>query len=321
MRDLGRYAVDYVSKLDPGVEFCRRRMPPSSIPLRSKCCTPRRIPSSAPGTRLANTESAIWSRSWRSSPRRSASSFWRATTWDRCTWRPIATLCFVCQPRIFADSFYNPKDIPFLVTYVFGALTLSAVHRAPHRLLDRAACRRMRPVDCHPHWRRVSRRGHPDGRSVARAHDEPRREKGSPLAPRALRWRDRPCHRHLLASSWRSPVRESLNALDFLGEFPFVAPVLFNGEMIEAERLPWYCIPEWIAITTPIVGRRDHRRRRRILGVAGGNSRVDASGIHLRHRDAPAGGSAAGVSRVRTRGGLRRVAHLFFASRCSFSSD
>jgi hypothetical protein len=51
---------------------------------------------------------------------------------------------------------------------------------------------------------------------------------------------------------WHSPVDELPRAIAFLREYPFIEPVLFNGRLTPADNLPWYYVPEWIAVTTPL---------------------------------------------------------------------
>ncbi len=43
----------------------------------------------------------------------------------------LGCLLLIVSPRIFADSFYNPKDIPFMCFYIISLLTLLIVMRFP----------------------------------------------------------------------------------------------------------------------------------------------------------------------------------------------
>ena len=253
MRDLGRYAVAYVSNLDRGVEF----LPPENA-AKFHPVTFEMLYGAANAVFGAGDEAG----EYRIRHLVTFLAFFSASVAFFVLARRylgtmlaavLATLCLVCQPRIFADSFYNPKDIPFLVTYVFGALTLRQfIERRTvfWTVLHATACAlsiatRIGGVFLVAvtlmagAWQllmanRVERKGYAWRLVLFAAVTD---------VVTVICW----------PVLWRSPVREFLNALDFLGEFPFIAPVLFNGEMMAAERLPWYYIPEWIAITTPIM--------------------------------------------------------------------
>lgn len=51
---------------------------------------------------------------------------------------------------------------------------------------------------------------------------------------------------------WPHPIKIFLEMYQSFALFRWDASVLLNGEMIKATELPWYYLPEWISITTPI---------------------------------------------------------------------
>src|SRR5690606_17763464 len=50
---------------------------------------------------------------------------------------------------------------------------------------------------------------------------------------------------------WRAPINNLLEVFVNMSKFRWNRNVLLNGEMIKADALPWYYLPEWFAITTP----------------------------------------------------------------------
>ena len=61
---------------------------------------------------------------------------------------------------------------------------------------------------------------------------------------------------------WPAPIDNFLEAFDNMRDFRWNGVVLLNGNMIHADALPWYYLPEWFTITTPILFL--------VLGIAGG---------------------------------------------------
>src|SRR5690606_2807137 len=61
---------------------------------------------------------------------------------------------------------------------------------------------------------------------------------------------------------WSAPINNLLEVFDNMSKFRWNGHVLLNGEMVSASALPWYYLPEWFAITTPILFL--------LLGITGG---------------------------------------------------
>lgn len=52
---------------------------------------------------------------------------------------------------------------------------------------------------------------------------------------------------------WEKPLENFLYAIENLSKYPFPGKVLFNGELISAQKLSWNYVPTWFLINTPIV--------------------------------------------------------------------
>lgn len=52
---------------------------------------------------------------------------------------------------------------------------------------------------------------------------------------------------------WNNPIDGFINTLRVMGKIQWLGPVLFMGSFIEGTEIPWYYIPVWIGITTPII--------------------------------------------------------------------
>ncbi len=62
---------------------------------------------------------------------------------------------------------------------------------------------------------------------------------------------------------WPEPIENLIEVFDNMRKFRWNGNVLLNGEMFKADALPWYYLPEWFAITTPILFL--------VLGMVGGS--------------------------------------------------
>ncbi len=163
----------------------------------------------------------------------------------------VALLLFVLQPRLYAHSFVNTKDIPFLVLFL-GALFL--IHRAWRResLGAFALCgvgvgvaTNLRIMGVLLFAMVV----------VLRAGDL------VGAAGRAARW-------HILSTGavfvvasvltlyalsphlWGDPLALG-EAVAVLSQHPTHAHTFFQGELVRWPRIPAHYLPTWIAITTP----------------------------------------------------------------------
>ncbi len=161
---------------------------------------------------------------------------------------------FVLSPRLFAESFYNTKDVGFLAAFTLGMYTLG-------RLLQR------------PNFGRALLHG------LATAVAIDLRLLGVLLVPFTLAllgleamWPTRPGGNrraggtagvYLLAAAgatvagwpylWAAPLDHFLTAFRSLSHYAkWQGNVLYGGRLIAGQHLPWHYAPVWVLITTPV---------------------------------------------------------------------
>ena len=163
----------------------------------------------------------------------------------------LAMLLFLLHPHLYAHSFFNSKDVPFLSMFM---IALYLVHRAFEKdtvrafvvlgmgtavltnlrimgLMLVAAVLGMRALDLLHAAQWSARR-----RVLATA--------GAFAAA---------CAATLYAISpylWSDP-REFAEALRVLSEHPHTHWELFQGRLVSSDELPWHYVPTWMAVTTP----------------------------------------------------------------------
>lgn len=159
-------------------------------------------------------------------------------------------LMLVLSPRIFADAFYNSKDIPFLVFYLFSIFSLvlftdrpSLKTAALHAFVTAAMLAVRLPGLVIP------------ALTIGIL--------GIKAVNRQIGWKrfGLLAFVYLAASGillvvfwpalWHNPPGELLEAFRMMKSFPHQAGMLFFGRQITSDALPWYYVPAWIAITTP----------------------------------------------------------------------
>jgi hypothetical protein len=163
----------------------------------------------------------------------------------------LACLMLVLSPRIFADAFYNSKDIPFLVLYIFALLTLLRAAASPgplnilaHALFSAALVATRIPGLFIPALTLAVLLLEALARRIS-----PRRALLAGAAYLALTvglvvlfW----------PALWPDPPGEFLTALQLMVSFPHETQMLYLGSQISSLALPWHYIPVWIGVTTPL---------------------------------------------------------------------
>ena len=164
----------------------------------------------------------------------------------------LAMLLFLLHPRLYAHSFFNSKDIPFVAIFVIalylthrafrrdtvGAFVLLglvvglATNMRPFALLLLPAVLAMRGLDC---WF-AARDGTRRRRILATA---------AVFAAAALAaiYVSQPYY-------WENPLRY-IDGLQTLSQHPTLPYNLFRGQALRADALPPEYIPVWFAITAP----------------------------------------------------------------------
>jgi hypothetical protein len=160
----------------------------------------------------------------------------------------------VLSPRIFADAFYNNKDVAFLSAYIFSLATLGRFLRRP--TMRRAALHALAcgfliairvPGVVVPVITAVLV---PASWLARRRHGEVPRRSWLSLA-----WL---CGLSMLFTTlfwpalWTNPVQAFGRACEVMRRYPWQGTVFYGGEEIRANELPWHYLPRWILITTPL---------------------------------------------------------------------
>ncbi|GAP08964.1 hypothetical protein BECAL_00097 [Bellilinea caldifistulae] len=157
----------------------------------------------------------------------------------------------VFSPRLFADAFYNSKDIPFLVAVIWAMAALFLYLSKPSlvRLLlvcfYSAAAIAIRL----PGMFLLALTALMLVREALARRLPPRRAATHGLT-------------YLLLTAvlvflfypvfWHDPLGEIPQAFEIMSYFPHFASVLYMGHFLSPQELPWHYLPVWIGITTPI---------------------------------------------------------------------
>jgi hypothetical protein len=163
-------------------------------------------------------------------------------------------LCLVLSPRLFADAFYNSKDIPFLAAFVIGVYTLvrfldeGTVRAALRHALASALLVDVRVVGLVlPAITLVV--GTADLLLVREARPSARRRAAALAAYAGLAAALTVVFFPFL---WTDPVGRLGEVLRTMSRFPFHRTVLYLGQEMPAAALPWHYLPVWIGVTTPL---------------------------------------------------------------------
>jgi len=153
------------------------------------------------------------------------------------------------SPRIFAHAFYNMKDIAFLSAYIIAAFTMlmylqkkTLVWGVLHGLACAISVDIRIPVVILPALT-----------ALLVLVDV--------YVTNFSNWKKSVVRLTLFGVSfsvftillWESPIENFSYAFTKLGRFPSEVLMYFRGDTILSAELPWFYIPVWIGITTPIV--------------------------------------------------------------------
>lgn len=165
----------------------------------------------------------------------------------------LAASLLILSPRIFADSFYNSKDLAFLSMFIIATYSLirllnnpSMPNAAFHALTNAAL------IDI-----RITGVLIPAMTFLFIAFDVLKsslpRTKLKDISPALLLYGFfLPCLTVLFwPYLWESPLH-FVQAFRDMSEFRFEGEMLYLGKYVSPTSLPWHYIPVWIAITTPL---------------------------------------------------------------------
>ena len=166
----------------------------------------------------------------------------------------MGCIFIVLSPRIFADSFYNSKDLPFLSFFIFGMYALLIFHEKPtYKNAILFGIVSAFAIDI-----RIMGIILPaisvlffctDTLCVFRNKD-------------TAKWYFKEFILFVVCTVlftiafwpvlWEGPVHHFANAFAEMSKFPWAGIVLYKGDYLYSTKLPWHYLPVWIGITTPI---------------------------------------------------------------------
>ena len=164
----------------------------------------------------------------------------------------FALLVFVLQPRLYAHSFFNGKDLPFLSMFM---VTLYVTHRAFRKDTVGAFVLCGVCVGILTNLRIMGVMLYPAvlalrGLDLGQAR---RGERFHVVATGAVFALAGPCTLYALSPYlWANPFA-FVTAWQTLAHHPTTPYQLFQGQWVRANNLPPHYIPTWVAISTPLV--------------------------------------------------------------------
>ncbi len=52
---------------------------------------------------------------------------------------------------------------------------------------------------------------------------------------------------------WEAPLQNFVSSFNYLSHFPWTGELLFNGHVYQSKALPWFYLPGWFSVTTPVL--------------------------------------------------------------------
>lgn len=167
----------------------------------------------------------------------------------------IGTIFIFLSPRIFADSFYNTKDIPFMSAFILSFLTLHFLYSRLNwtALIFHAVVTAMM-IAIRLQGILIYALTFLAFISLFYKKDE-KESRRKIITKFAV---------YLIVSFtllillfpalWHNPIREIFSGLQQLSRFPWTGgAVFYRGSFLDATALPWHYVPNWVLVTTPII--------------------------------------------------------------------
>lgn len=173
----------------------------------------------------------------------------------------IAVFFLMYSPRIFAHSFYNPKDIPLMSFFIISFYTLTRYIRKPNLVnavihsIATALVINVRVVGLVVGLISVT------AMAIANHASRIKKARGDYFLKIDDKTKAAIAIYVLLTPVlvfiswphlWDAPVKNFLNAVKSSSSFRWDGSVLYLGKYVGASKLPWHYIPVWIAVTTPL---------------------------------------------------------------------
>jgi hypothetical protein len=164
----------------------------------------------------------------------------------------LAALFLILTPRLFAESFYNSKDVVFMAVFAIAMNTTikfvlhpSSRSAVLHGLASSVA------IDV-----RIMAVILPAATVTILIIRLLKRELLIPLTRRALAiYLATTCILVLVMWPWlwSHPISNFVQAFRNMAKFRWGGDVLYMGQYVPATELPWHYVPVWISITTPLL--------------------------------------------------------------------
>ena len=184
----------------------------------------------------------------------------------------VGSAMLVLSPRIFAHSFYNTKDVPFLAVFVAAGYTMlryldaktlraAVLHGVVSAvLIDTRIIGVMVPVLTFACWAYdlLPEKGRPAlGGAASRASGAGSRW-WTPATKRAVA--SFAAYVGVLVgltvilwpTLWRDPFWNFIRVFESMSSFPWEATVLYLGKYVWSTKLPWHYTLVWMGISTPL---------------------------------------------------------------------
>lgn len=167
----------------------------------------------------------------------------------------LGCLFLILSPRIFAHSFYNPKDVPFLAMFIISIYTLTKYldkKTLPRAAFHAVTCALL--IDM-----RIPGVIVPFFTFIFLIADllitKTIKIKVKDIAASFLVYTFLLVYFTVLfwPTLWVNSLYHFINAFKFMSHVIWGGTVLYLGEYIKGENLPWHYIPVWIIITTPVL--------------------------------------------------------------------
>ncbi len=169
----------------------------------------------------------------------------------------LGTLMLILSPRIFAHSFYNPKDIVLLSCYVISTYTLIRFLQEKsikYAFAHAAACAFVVNTRIPGVIIPVFTLGLILIEFLSGIFN-PNQTQNSKFKISFLTFLTSTIFFTILINPalWTKPAQQFSETFQSMAKFDWSSHLLYWGEFIKGTELPWHYIPSWIAITTPIV--------------------------------------------------------------------
>ena len=167
----------------------------------------------------------------------------------------VGALLLVLSPRMLAESFYNPKDMPFMAIFAISMYTLVRYIDAKTirwAVAHAIACGILVDIRIVGLLVPVFTIGFV-AFGLVRAHGDAGVVRKYVLSLSAFAVLSAGLIVLLWPTLWHRPVYHLVQAFKEMSHYPMGNPILYRGHYVRPQDIPWHYAPVWIAITTPLV--------------------------------------------------------------------